>query len=61
MPLQDVDLDVEAVLVGGVEHLRELLDGPRTDQSAVGLEDRPQREDPHVVEAESRDGLEVGA
>jgi hypothetical protein len=60
MSLQDVDLHVQACLVSGVEHPGELLDGLGTDQPAVGLEHRPQREDPHVVEAESRDGLEIG-
>src|SRR5699024_6332901 len=33
----------------------------RAHQGAVGLEDRPEREDAHVVQAQTGEGLEVAA
>lgn len=61
MALQSVHVDVEAALGRGVGELDELLDGARPDQGAVGLEERPEREDPDVVEAEACDRVQVGA
>ena len=61
MPLQSVHVDVETALGRGVGEFDELLDGARADQRAVGLEERPEREDPDVVEAEAGDRVQVGA
>lgn len=59
--LEPVHIDVEAAFGGGVGELDELLDGARADQGAVGLEERPEREDPDVVEPEAGDRVQVGA
>ena len=60
VPLQTVDVDVQAAFGGGVGQPHQLVHGGGTDQGAVGLEVRPQREDPDVVEAQRGDRVEVG-
>ncbi len=61
MALEAVHGDVEPALPGRVHQRHQLLDGARADQRAVGLEQRPEREHPDVVEAERGDRVEVGA
>src|SRR4051794_37825840 len=61
MSLQAVDVDGQTPLGRGVGELDELLDGAGPDQGPVGLEKRPQWEDPDVIEAEGRDRVQVGA
>ncbi|GLP63646.1 hypothetical protein TUSST3_02670 [Streptomyces sp. TUS-ST3] len=52
MALYAVHHDVEARLGRQVDQLRQLVHRGGADQRAVGLEQRPQVEDPDVVEAE---------
>ena len=59
MALHAVHHDVEARLGRQVDELCQLLDGGGADEGAVGLEQRPEVEDPDVVEAEPRDLGEV--
>ncbi|CAM4371730.1 hypothetical protein NORO109296_26285 [Nocardiopsis rhodophaea] len=61
VPLHPVDGDVEPARGGGVDQAPQLLDGARSDERPVGLEHRPHREDPDVVEAEGGDRFQVGA
>ncbi|GLJ79985.1 hypothetical protein GCM10017586_16680 [Microbacterium imperiale] len=59
VPLQGIDVDVETELGGGVHHRADLIERGRPDESAVGLYEVPEREQPHVVGLEFRDGGEV--
>lgn len=60
MALESVDGDVEPAFARRVRQEYQLLDRARPNQGAVRLEDRPEREDPDVVESEGRDGVEIG-
>ena len=57
--LQRIDHDVEPHLRGHVDHGAHVVQGARADEAAVGLEEGPQREDPHVVGADVAQGGEV--
>ncbi|MGP4047270.1 hypothetical protein [Streptomyces sp. 2A115] len=52
MALHSVHEDVEAGLGRQVDQVRQLVDGRRTDERAIGLEQRPEMEDADVVQAE---------
>jgi hypothetical protein len=59
MALHAVHEDVETGLGGQVDQVRQLVDGGGADECAVGLEERPEVEDPDVVEAERGDLVQV--
>lgn len=52
MALHAVHQDVEARLGRQIDQLCQLVHGRGADQRAVGLQERPEVEDPDVVEAE---------
>lgn len=52
MALHAVHEDVETRLARQVDQVHQLVDGGRAQERAVGLEQRPQVEDPDVVEPE---------
>ena len=53
--------DVQTRRGGDLSHPTDVREGLLAHQSAVGLEDRPEREDAHVVQAQTGEGLEVAA
>lgn len=59
MALDAVHEDVQTALAGQVHQVDELVHGRRPDHGAVGLEQRPEVEDPDVVQAQPGDLCQV--
>ena len=59
MALQQVYGDVEARFPDHVGHSQDVGDRSGADEGAIGLQRRPQREDPQVIESELGEGLHV--
>jgi hypothetical protein len=53
MALDAVHENVEACLGSQVDQAHQLVDGGAADERAIGLEERPEVEDPYVVEAQA--------